>query len=348
MATITKFLFLRHLTAGPTTHVRHTKNGELAHEGVGSAFWFRPLTAALSEVPVDDREQPLLFHARTRDFQQAAVQATVTYRVADPAVAAVRIDFAIDAESGAWRSTPLEQLGGLLTELAQQHTLELIASMTLAEALANGVAAVRARVAAGLANDARLAAMGVEVVDVRVVAVRADADVERALQTPAREQIQQDADKATFERRAVAVERERAIAENELQNQIELARRQEQLVEQQGQNERKRAAEQVAAERIQAEATALNHRLEAETDADTQKLLATAQASATRELGEAEGAAETARLAAYQQLEAATILALAVKELAGSLPDIGTLNVTPDLLTNLLAGLTGGRHEVAA
>jgi len=84
MADISKFLFLRHLRANPTTHVRHLRRGKVAHDGAGQAFWFRPLIAALSEVPIDDREQPLLFHARTLDFQDATVQATITYRVADP------------------------------------------------------------------------------------------------------------------------------------------------------------------------------------------------------------------------------------------------------------------------
>ena len=91
MADITGFLFLRHLRANPTTHVRHLSNGKLVHDGPGQAFWFRPLTAALSEIPIDDREQPLLFHGRTLDFQDVTVQATVTYRVADPALAASRI-----------------------------------------------------------------------------------------------------------------------------------------------------------------------------------------------------------------------------------------------------------------
>jgi hypothetical protein len=44
------------------------------HEGIGQSFWYRPLTAVLSEVPVDDRELPPLFHARTSDF------ADVTHR----------------------------------------------------------------------------------------------------------------------------------------------------------------------------------------------------------------------------------------------------------------------------
>jgi regulator of protease activity HflC (stomatin/prohibitin superfamily) len=336
MADITRFLFLRHLRANPTTHVRHLQKGQVAHDGAGQAFWFRPLNAALSEIPVDDREQALLFHARTLDFQDVTVQATITYRVVDPATAAIRIDFGIDPGRGTWRATPLEQVGGLLTELAQQHALNLIGGMTLPQALAQGMEALRARIAGGLVDDPRIADTGLGIVDVRVVAVRAEADVERALQTPTRERVQQDADKATYERRALAVERERAIAENELQNQIELARREEQLVDQQGQNERKRATERAVAGRIQAEA-----------GAEQRRLLADAEADATRAVGLAEAAAETARLDAYRELEAATMLGLAVKELAGNLPSIGTLNLTPDLLTPLLARLAGAPAQEA-
>jgi regulator of protease activity HflC (stomatin/prohibitin superfamily) len=331
MADITRFLFLRHLRANPTAHVRHLRNGEVAHDGSGQAFWFRPLTAALSEIPVDDREQPLLFHGRTADFQDVTVQATITYRVTDPATAAARIDFGIDPDRGLWRATPLEQVGGLLTELAQQHALDLLAAMTLPGALAEGMMRLRERMTAGLAADSRIADLGLSIVDVRVVAVRAEADVERALQTPTREQVQEDADKATYQRRALAVEREGAIAENELQNQIELARREASLVDQKGQNERKRATEQAAAGRIQAEARAAE-----------QRLLAEAQAAATRVIGTAEAGAEAERLAAYRELEAATILGLAVKELAGNLPPIGTLNLTPDILTSVLGRLAGG------
>jgi regulator of protease activity HflC (stomatin/prohibitin superfamily) len=335
MADISRFLFLRHLRANPTAHVRHLRNGVLQHDGIGQAFWFRPLTAALSEIPIDDREQPLLFHGRTADFQDVSVQATITYRVADPATAAARIDFGIDPDDGRWRATPLEQVGGLLNELAQQHALDLLSGLTLPRALADGMGALRARITAGLTADARIADLGLAIVDVRVVAVRAEADVERALQTPTREQVQQDADKATYERRALAVERERAIAENELQNQIELARRESQLVEQRGQNERKRATEAAAAGRIAAEGTA-----------GEQRLLAEAQADATRAVGTAQADTETARLAAYRDLDPAILFALAAKELAGNLPEIGTLNLTPDLLTTLLGRLAAGEpHE---
>ena len=59
-------------------------------------------------------------------------------------------------------------------------------------------------------------------------------------------------------------------------------------------------------------------------------------------VGEAEAAAEAARLTAYRELDQATLLALALKELAGNLPAVDTLVLSPDLLTPLLARLAGG------
>src|SRR5215217_4984447 len=103
MADITRRFFLRHLRSTPTSWVRHLAKGKVKREGVGLSFWYRPLTAVLSEVPVDDRELPLLFHARSSDFTDITVQATVTYRITRPDTAATRLDFSIDPISGAWR-----------------------------------------------------------------------------------------------------------------------------------------------------------------------------------------------------------------------------------------------------
>ncbi|HET9050353.1 MAG TPA: SPFH domain-containing protein [Candidatus Dormibacteraeota bacterium] len=326
MADITRYPGLRHLRGRPTVHVRHVRRGRVVHDGTAQSFWFRPLSAVLSEVPVDDRELPLVFHARTADFQDVTVQASATYRVIDAALASNRLDFSVDPDSGRWRGTPLEQVAGMLAETAQQHALDLLATMPLEAALVDGVAAVRERIATGLAADDRLHATGLAVVGARVVAIRPEPDLERALQTPTREQVQQDADRATFERRALAVERERAIGENELQTQIELARREEQLVAQRGANGRRRAEEEAAANGIETQA-----------QASRELRLAEARAAGRRALGEAEGAAETARMAAYRDLDEATLLGLAVRELAANLPRIQSLVLTPDLVAPLLA-----------
>ncbi|HXZ64383.1 MAG TPA: SPFH domain-containing protein, partial [Streptosporangiaceae bacterium] len=110
MATIARYPLTRHLRGTPTQYIRHTRGGKVAHEGTGLSFFFRLLSAVLSEVPVDDRELPVLFHARTADFQDLTVQASVTFRVIDPVTACARIDFALDPETGRWRGTPLDQL----------------------------------------------------------------------------------------------------------------------------------------------------------------------------------------------------------------------------------------------
>ena len=328
MADIKSYPLARHLRGTSTLHVRHVRRGSLVHDGTGLSFFFRPLSAVLSEVPVDDRELPLLFHTRTADFQDLAVQASVTFRVTDPATACARINFSIDPDTGRWRGTPLEQVAGLLTETAQQQVLGLVAASPLADVLADGVAQIRQRIQAGLTADPRLAETGLAVIGTRVTALRPEPDVEKALRTPAREQIQQNADRATYERRALAVERERAIAENELQNQIELARREEQLVAQRGANTRRQAEEAAAASRIEADAQAAR-----------EQRLAEARAAGTRALGEAKAAGEAARVAAYRDLPQASVLALAAKDLAGSLPQISTLVLAPDLLAPLLSKL---------
>src|SRR5260221_2083008 len=62
MADIAAFPLVHHLRGGPTTYVRHSKSGRVRHEGVAQSFWFQPLSATLSEVPVDDLDLPLIFH----------------------------------------------------------------------------------------------------------------------------------------------------------------------------------------------------------------------------------------------------------------------------------------------
>ncbi|MEV0070346.1 MULTISPECIES: SPFH domain-containing protein [unclassified Amycolatopsis] len=329
MVDIKRRFGFRHLRGVPTAHIRHLRGGKLVHDGTGLSFWYRPLAAALSEIPVDDRELPLLFHARTADFQDVTVQLALTFRVVDPALAAQRLDFSVDPDTGRWRGDPLAQISGLLTENVQQYALDVLTRTPLAEALVDGVGAVRDRIRAGLAEeDTRLAQTGSAVLDVRVVAIRAEPEVEKALQTTAREKVQQEADRATYERRALAVERERAIGENELQNKIELARREEQLHVQRGANARRQAEEAAAADHIETEARA-----------NRETRLAHVKAEATRTLGEAEAAGEAARLAAYRDLPEPVLRALAVKELAANLPKIDSLVLTPDLIAPLLARL---------
>ena len=318
MAHINRRPIRSHLRATATSHVVHMKGGKVKHSGTGLSFWFRPLTASLSEVPVDNRDMSLIFHTRTADFQDATVQATVSYRIASPDVAAQHIDFSIDAESGRWQADPLNTLNQLVSETAQQHANAVLAQSKLTDALSNGIVTTRDAIAAGLSADERIASTGVEIIGVRVLAITPETEMGKALQTPTRESIQQEADRATYERRALAVESERTISQNELQSKIELATREKELLTQEGDNARKRAEDAATAQGI-ADAAA----------AQREKVLGEAQAQTAKSL-----------VAAYKGADSAALLTRAAEIAAANLSGVQSLTITPDLLAQFL-GKTG-------
>jgi regulator of protease activity HflC (stomatin/prohibitin superfamily) len=329
MAEIKTYPLRRHLRAEPTAHILRYRKGKLAKEGPGLAFWFAPNQSAVAQVPLEDQDLPFLFHARSADFQELTVQGVITFRFADPARIARRIDFTVDLKSGQWGETPLEQVNGLLVQMAQQYVIDELMALELRAILAAGVAPIRDRITAGLGDEPTLAELGIEIAAVRVAGLAADSDVQRALQQPTREAIQQRADEAMFARRAQAVEKERAIAENELANKIELARREEDLVAREGANDRRRAEERAASQAIDAEAVD-----------QTERKAARRRADGIRELEAAKLEAERARAEINRGLGAELLVALAARELAGQLGKVEHLTITPELITPLLARLT--------
>lgn len=328
MAEIQSFGVMRHLRGESTSHVLFHRRGRLARSGRGLSLWFVPLSASIAEVPMDDRELPFLFHGRSVDFQDITTQGVVTYRVVDPEVLSRRVDFSIDLKKGIHREHPLDKLSLLFTQLAQQLAWAYIAHMPLKAVLSNGVAEIRRRILEGLQGDSSLQEMGLEVVSVRVNGVLPTAELEQALQTPTLEQIQQQADEATFQRRAMAVEKERAIQENELQNRIELARKEENLINQQGTNAKRRATEDAEAERI----AALG-------EADRMGLSSNARAESIRLVEGARISSEKDRMDIYKEMPATMMVGLAARELAGKLKSIEHLNVTPELFGPLVTEL---------
>jgi regulator of protease activity HflC (stomatin/prohibitin superfamily) len=321
MATISHLLFVRHLRAEPTAHVLHFKGGKVVRSGRGLAFWFLPLSASIAEVPCDDRDQAFLVRGRSSDFQEVTVQGVVTFRVADPERIATRIDWSVDLRTGRHLRTPLELLSQRLGQLAQQLASDHLEEVPVRQLLSEGVEPIRQRIAERLPLEPGLRSLGIEVVSVRVASVAPTAELEKALQAPVRESIQQASDEAVFQRRALAVEKERAIQENELQNRIELARREEGLIGQQGQNALRKVREQAEAERVASEAASARKRLEAAAEAESLRLVEQAKVASERE-----------RMEIQEKVPPAVLLGLAAQALAGKLQRIDHVSLGPELL----------------
>ncbi|MDD9939540.1 MAG: SPFH domain-containing protein [Myxococcales bacterium] len=328
MADIRNFAVCRHFRADPTSHVLKYRAGKLARSGRGLAFWFLPMSASIAEVPMDDRELMLMFHTRSSDFQDVTVQGVVTFRVTDAERLAGRVDFTLDLGTGVYAQQPMEKLSLMVTQIAQQHAAAYVTVTPVRQILVEGYDRIRAVVQTGLEQERGLTDAGIEVVAVRVSMLSPTPELEKALEMPMREHIQQQADEAGFKRRAMAVENERAIQENELQNQIELARREQNLIDQRGNNEIQRVQQETEARRVEAEA-----------EAQRTRVAASARAEGLRLVENAKAEGEQARMNVYRDLPQSVMVGLAARELAGKLERIEHLNVTPEMFGPLLSNL---------
>jgi regulator of protease activity HflC (stomatin/prohibitin superfamily) len=339
MAEINRLAVWRHLRAEPNQYVLYYRHGKLVHSGAGLAFWFYPLAASVAQVPVEDIETTFMLNERSVDYQEIKVQVTLTYRIIDPEKAAQRINMAISLDSGAWIEQPLARLANLWAHRAQQPARACLSEMPVVEVVRSGADRTHDAIASALSDDAEIEAMGLILVSIQVDRAAPTAELEKALQTPTREGIQQKADEAIFERRALAVEKERAIKENELATEIELARRQEELIRQQGANEMLGARQEAERSKFAVTAQVEQNTILAEGNAHQERIRAQAQADAKRMVLEAEIEAETQRVDMWKDAPPSVILGLAVQQFAGKVEQIQHLNLTPDLLGDTLQKL---------
>lgn len=345
MTTISRFSFLRHIRAQSNEFLLHFKRGELVRKGHGLAYWFNPLSAAIAKVPTEDCETTFLLKERTADFQEAGVQCVVQYRFSDPQRAAQRVNFSISLDTGAWIDKPLEKLDDFWAMKSRPAAREYLSGVSIMEAARAGADRIRRAISELLIADTAVAEMGLQVVGVQVAALTTTPELAKAIEAPTREALQQKADEAVFQRRALAVEKERAIKENELATQIEIARRQEDLIARNAANAMLEVKTQNERQQAKAEADATLAALAAETYARDVRVKSAADAEARRAIGEADAAGESARLNAWRGVEPAVAVGFAVRAGLEKVESIHHLNVTPDMLGEGLASLLRHRAE---
>jgi regulator of protease activity HflC (stomatin/prohibitin superfamily) len=324
MAHITNFGFLARLRSDASHHVIRYRGGRARQSGRGLVFWFRPDVASIAEMPMDDRETTVFVNGRSADFQAVNVQGQVAWRVAEPEKLAERIDFTISLKHGQHIGQPLDRIEERLRGIASQAALDYLAGSAVRALLDAGIEPLRQRLEKALRADASLAEIGIAVDSIRLNNLAPSSELERALQTPTFESLQQKADEAVFERRALAVEKERAIAENELTSRVELARQEKELIAQEAENERNRALGQAEAQQVEADS----------------------EASRIRTVESARAEAEMGHMAVFRDIPPQVILGLAAREFAGKLETIEHLNVTPDLIASVLREF-GGRGSAS-
>jgi hypothetical protein len=214
--------------------------------------------------------------------------------------------------------------------------------LALKEALLSSAEIAR-HAEASLGAQPEIAALGLQVLGVSILAIKPTPDIARALEAESREANLKAADDAIYLRRMAAVQNERAIRENELDTEVAVEDKRSQIED----------AKMAAKASVMRKENALRTE---QMDSDValeekRKLYVNGQAANSRTLAEAEAARLDAIMKTFQAVDPRTIQALAsagmdpaqlIAQAFGGIADkaekIGQLNMSPELLNSLLAG----------
>ncbi|MBC8083511.1 MAG: membrane protease subunit, stomatin/prohibitin [Hymenobacter sp.] len=321
------------------TYVIQYKNGRIAKEGRGLAFFYGTLSSSIVAIPLGSNDLPFIFNDITTDYQSLSVQGQITYKISNPKQLAELLDFTVNS-AGIYKKNELEKLHQRLVNEAQAATSSLVHELGLKQAIRSNKA-VEVRIAEGLQASPAVALLGIEVLGVNILAIKANPEMERALETETRERLQQDADQAIYERRNFAVEQERRIKESELNTDIAVEEKRKQI------DEKKMEAQ---VQRADNERKLREMQVRADIAVETQRAELLEQKTANeRQEAETQGYVIDATLKPYRDLDWRTLvalnnnpdprfnIALAFRELAENAGKIGTLNISPELLESLLS-----------
>jgi hypothetical protein len=330
---------LRFIKTQPNQYVIQFRNGRPHRQGAGlSLIYFAP-TSTLVAVPTASVNAPFMFAEVTSDYQEVTVQGQVIYRVADPLRTAALLNFALDAK-GRYVSEDPQKLSQRVIDQVQVAMRTQIQAMPMRDALASSEWLVT-QVAERLQAAPVMTSLGLEVLAISVLAIKPKPETARALEAEAREELLRCADEAIHARRNASVEQERAIKENELNTEIAVENKRRQIKEAQmdadrAVRERRRVIEQeemtgkISIEerkRQLVELATANTRQEADANAYGIDVMMKAFAASD---------AKVLQALASIGMQPGQLLALAFRELADNASKIGQLNMSPDLLREIM------------
>ncbi|MEY5009604.1 MAG: hypothetical protein RLZZ253_743 [Verrucomicrobiota bacterium] len=338
-------LGLRFIKIPPTTHVIQYSGGKVVREGAGISFFYYSPTTSLVAVPVGSTDMPFIFEEQTADYQSVSLQGQITYRIAEPKKLAALMDFTLDPSGRGYASEDPEKLPQRVINLVHVLARAEIEKLPLRQALRASeplVSAIRSQ----LCTSAELAALGLEVLGLSLLAIKPTPETARALEAETREQLLKGADEAIFMRRNAAVEQERAIKENELNTEIAVENKKRQIRETQmdaekavqekeAQLEHAKLETNIGLEEERKKLVALAaENAKAESDTRAYGILKTMQALSSADASVLQALATTG-------MKPQQLIAFAFQELAAKAEKIGNLNISPELLSELLANPGG-------
>ncbi|MBI2668348.1 SPFH domain-containing protein [Candidatus Woesearchaeota archaeon] len=221
--------------AEPTEYARMSVGGKVKREGRGISGFYWPHRTSIELVNVSTVEQPFAFEETSQDSQPLTFQGGFLYRVVDPKKVFAQYAFAINPKTKQPLSEDADNFSEHILQLVRKNTRRRVQANSL-ENLLTMSDQLTTEIFDELRSLPRINEVGVTIESLYFLAPQPTPEIAKALGAEYRESLLQRADKATYSRRALAVENERAIRENELTNQIGLEEGRTKLVALQGAN----------------------------------------------------------------------------------------------------------------
>ncbi|MDP3728671.1 MAG: SPFH domain-containing protein [bacterium] len=256
--------FIGYFKGEPTHHQRMTVNGKVVATGKGLACIYFPFRTNVESLAMTALDQPFSFKEITADNQEATLQGTFVYNVKEPSVVLDHYNFAIDPHTGVYKGDGPQKMPDAVLEMIRAKTRAIVQGRPLEEILMASTE-LSDTVLEGIQRASLFKERGLVVDVIHFSSIAPKREIAAGLETPYRESLLARADEASYARRAAAVEKERAIKENELATDVQLERGRVDLIALQARN--------IEAE-AQAKAKALKLELEAFEGIDAEKLRA--------------------------------------------------------------------------
>jgi regulator of protease activity HflC (stomatin/prohibitin superfamily) len=330
---------IKYYKANASTFVVKTVDGQLRKHGKGLSFFYNAVTTSIAAIPVNVQESPFIFNLQTADFQAITVQGQLSFQIADPLKTAEMLNYSLKKD-GSWLSEDPLKLADRVIRVVGSVIQHQIESAALRDALR--ISQELMVQLNGLSEDnATLDALGIRLLDVTIGAIKPTPETSKALEAEARESILKEADDAMYARRKSSVEQERMIKDAELQTELSIQQKEQEIEELRIENERTllRATTETERERLQASIEAENQRQDfvtLEVENKRQESDAEAYAIASRMKAFKELPVENLKAMALANMEPEQLMAMAFDSLAQNAGKIGELTITPDLFGQMM------------
>ena len=343
---------IRFIKVQPTTYLIQYSKGKIQRQGSGLSFFYYAPTTSLVAIPIASTEASFIFSEITSDFQEVSVQGQVTYRIAEPAQTAKLLNYTLDASGKRYVSDDPEKLSQRIINSVRVLIRKVISTLPLRRAVRSSEEIVT-QILGALRNTEEVLSLGLEILGIAILEIRPTPETARALEAEMREQLLKEADQATYARRNAAVENERSIRENELNTEIAVENKKRQIRETQMEAEKsvQEKQHQLMMAKMESKiALEEENRSLVQLEIENRRAEADTRAYGLSVLVKAFEHVDAKKLQAMMGsgMMPDQLIARAFQELAERAENIGNLNISPELLGELLAARRNRSENGAA